>query len=472
MISITGLGSGLDVDALVTGLVAAEGDVKTQNLNDQRTDLSTEISAFGTLSSVLGLFQDSIQNLDSANDYEISTAVPSDRTVFSASTSGSVAPATYDIEVVALAEAHKLLSPEFTDADTVVGTGTLTITSGSNTFDVIIDSDNDTLSEIRDAINASSENSSVSASILNVDDGMGGVVSKLILSADESGTANEISILVDDDDLSDKDNAGLSQLFYQAGDVSNQMVEITEATDTDVRIDGQTVLSSGNTVSDAIEGISMEFYKAEPGTEYTLTVGTDTNQIRSNIETFVSTYNTYISTANALTAFNSSTQTGGILLGDATVLGVTSQIRRNLTDSVEGLTGGIQSLIDIGISTDDNGQLQINDTILSEAIDDNLDDVITLFSSETDGIAVRLDAVVDEYVKTGGILQNKTEGLTNSVEDIDERLVDLEEYLDSLETRLLAQFNAMDSLIAQLNTTSQFISQNLATLPTIGSNNN
>ena len=456
----------------MTGLVAAEGDVKTQNLNDQRTDLSTEISAFGTLSSVLGLFQDSIQNLDSANDYEISTAVPSDRTVFSASTSGSVAPATYDIEVVALAEAHKLLSPEFTDADTVVGTGTLTITSGSNTFDVIIDSDNDTLSEIRDAINASSENSSVSASILNVDDGMGGVVSKLILSADESGTANEISILVDDDDLSDKDNAGLSQLFYQAGDVSNQMVEITEATDTDVRIDGQTVLSSGNTVSDAIEGISMEFYKAEPGTEYTLTVGTDTNQIRSNIETFVSTYNTYISTANALTAFNSSTQTGGILLGDATVLGVTSQIRRNLTDSVEGLTGGIQSLIDIGISTDDNGQLQINDTILSEAIDDNLDDVITLFSSETDGIAVRLDAVVDEYVKTGGILQNKTEGLTNSVEDIDERLVDLEEYLDSLETRLLAQFNAMDSLIAQLNTTSQFISQNLATLPTIGSNNN
>lgn len=470
MIAFTGLGSGLDVDGLVSGLVAAEGSVKTQQLTDKRSGIEAEVSAYGALKGVMSVFQTAVDNLKEADSFAVSTATSSDTSVFTASTSGSVATGNYSIEIIDIAEAQKLLSGGFTDSATNVGTGTLTISVGSDSFNVLIDSSNQTLAGIRDAINAASDNTGVSATIINVDDGMGGTESKLVFTSDDTGIDNKLTILVDDDDLADKDASGLSQLFYQEGDLSNQLSEINPAVDADIRIDGQQITSSSNTITGAVEGLTLNLLSEDPGNVKDLSIAIDKAAISSQIDLFVSNYNSFVSLSNSLGDYNAETGVGGILLGDGLLRSATFQIRQQLTDTVSGLGDSVQSLVDIGITTEAGGTLTLDTSKLDSVLDSNLSDVSELFSG-SDGLATNLGSILDEYLKSDGILDGKTEGLNSSIAGINDDLVSLEESLDKLETRLLSQFNALDGLLAQLQNTSNFLSQTLATIPTIGSNN-
>ena len=115
-------------------------------------------------------------------------------------------------------------------------------------------------------------------------------------------------------------------------------------------------------------------------------------------------------------------------------------------------------LVDIGITTNSDGTLSLDSTKLNSALDINFDDVAELFSS-SNGIAVKLDGVLNEYVKTGGIIDSKTQGLNSSIEDIAGEFEALNLKLESLEERLLAQFSALDVLLTQLNSTSNFLTE-------------
>ena len=149
MISVPGLGSGLDVNSIVSQLIAVEGDTKTLLLANQQSGIEAEITAFGSIKSVLSTLQGSTASLKSSSTFTATTASSSDETVFTASTLGNVSPGTFDIEVRSLAQANKLLSAGYTDADTVIGEGTLSISVGSESFDVTIDSSNSTVAGIR-----------------------------------------------------------------------------------------------------------------------------------------------------------------------------------------------------------------------------------------------------------------------------------------------------------------------------------
>jgi len=460
MISVPGVGSGLDVNSIVSQLVAAEGDAKTLLLTNKRTDIESEISAFGSLKSVLTALQSSTTLLKNSATFDSSMATSADPTVFTASTTGTISPGVFDIEVRNLAEAHKLISSGFADANTAVGTGTMTITVGSNSFNITIDSNSNTLSGIRDAINNASDNTGVSATIVTVDDGAGGTQAKLILTADKTGVANTLTITVVDDDANHTDNSGLSVFYYDTGDATTpeQLTQITAASDAEIYIDGQKVLSSSNTVVDAIEGVTLNLLKTDVGVNHQLNIAVDKSKISDTITTFVTNYNAYLSLSGNLTVYDSETQTAGILLGDATLRTLSSQLRTTVSDSVTGISGIYKTLVDLGITTDSSGQLVIDSSKLDTALTTNLGDVAALFSS-TNGIASKLDGILNEYVKADGIIDNKTSGLNDSVTDINDDLVDLEEELNALEERLFAQFSALDVLLSQLQTTSDFLTQ-------------
>ncbi len=470
MISFTGLGSGLDIDAIVSGLVSAEGDAKTFLLSNKRSDIQTEISAFGNLKNIVTSLQTSTNILADASTFLKTSATSQDTSYFTVSSTTSATAGTYEIEIRTLAESQKLMSPGYTDSATNVGTGTLTISVGSDAFNVTIDSSNQTLAGIRDAINNASDNTGVTATLITVDDGVGGTLTKLVLTSDNTGTANALTVTVNDDDLTDTDSAGLSALYYDTGDATSpeQMTEINAAADAEFYIDGQKVLSSSNTVSSAIDGVTLNLLKAGTGVFNDLTVSHDTQSVKDAINVFVSNYNSFMSFTKNLTVYDADTGTAGILLGDATLRTLSNSVRANISQSVTGITGPYLNLVDLGITTSSTGTLVIDDTKLDAALADNESDVASFFSS-TDGLATRLGSTLNEYTKSEGILDNKTSGLNETINDIDADLADLSLQLTALEERLYAQYSALDLIVSELNSTSEFLTQQFEQIAKINS---
>ena len=474
MIASPGIGSGLDINSLVTQLVAAEGTPALSRLAQLEASTQAKISSFGLLKSSLSDFSDSIDALKSLSTFDGRTAQSGDLTLFTTSATNTAAIASYSVEVTSLASAQKLVSAGFATPATTIGSGSLTVSSGTKAATISIASGTDSLTDIRDAINLATEQSGVSATLLTVDDGFGGTVSKLLLTSADTGTANNITVTVDDDDLNDTDNLGLSQLVYDpAGTGTTNLSVASAATDAVISIDGQAVTRSSNTISDAIDGVTISLVKANPGNPATLGIVRDSSGASSAIDDFVTKFNALQNNISELTKFDSEGGRHGALLGNATLLTLSNQVRRQLTDSVLGADASLNTLSSLGITTQPDGTLEIDQTKLDTALADNPDGVSTLFSS-FDGIAANLDTVMDGLLDSDGSVEASLNGLNATLEDIADQRESIDRSLASLETRLFAQFNAMDALVAQLQSTSDFLTQQLSAIELIssGGNNN
>ncbi|ROR34921.1 flagellar filament capping protein FliD [Inmirania thermothiophila] len=455
-----GVGSGLDLASLVTDLVAAERQPTELRLNKREAKTQATLSALGTVKSALASLRDAVAALKDTDTFTGRTATSGDTSLFTASADGDAVAGSYEIEVVQRAAAHKVRSGDFASAGDNVGTGTLTISVGGDSFTVAVDASAQTLADVRDAINAADGNDGlVSATIVHVDDGAGGTVSRLVLTAGSTGAANAISVTVADDDGNDTDAAGLSRL------ASANLVEIRPAADAQIRIDGQTVSSATDTFADAIDGVTITVVgePETPGTTAELTVAVDRGAVTAAVQGFVDAYNGLVATLGALTEY-SSEGASGTLIGDFTVRTLESRLRAELGAAVDGADAAYDTLVELGITTDEDGMLQLDSAKLEAAMDAGLDKLSTLFAG-SDGVAVRLYDLIDEYTGSDGILDAREEGLQALLDDIEAQREALDRRMEALEERLTAQFSALDSLIAELNTTSQFLAGQLANLP-------
>ncbi|WP_405228945.1 flagellar filament capping protein FliD [Lentisalinibacter sediminis] len=455
-ITSTGIGSGLDVGGIVEQLVAAEGQPAQQRFARQEARAQSELSAYGTLKSALSDFRDQLDGMKSLNSLLTRKASSGNEELFAVVPDETAIPASYSVEVVQLAQAAKLTSGAFADSDAVVGTGTLTIGVGALSFDVEITEENNTLAGIRDAINAAVDNAGVSATIVNADAG-----SYLILSGTKTGASREVSVSQAAGD------GGLAALTYDAAAGTGSLTQSQAAQDAQVRIDGFDVYSETNTVTGAIDGVSIDLLGAAPGETNDAVIEYDVAAVRSTITDFVESYNELVDTVGSLTSYNQETQQGGPLLGDATLRGLEAQLRREFSTPAGNSQSPFGTLAEIGVSLQIDGKLAVDDTRLDEALGTNFQDVGRLFAAE-DGFAVRLFDRVDRALSDDGAIETRTEGLNNRIERIEEQRESLNRRLEALETRLLRQFNALDSLVSQLNNTSSFLAQQLANLPTPG----
>ncbi|MFW5426290.1 MAG: flagellar filament capping protein FliD [Methylophagaceae bacterium] len=464
-ITAGGIGSGLDIESLVTQLVAAEGQPTSFRLDRKEASFQADLSAYGTLKAALSTFQTSVKALNDPESFQGRSATSSDTDLFTVSADTTAVAGSYDIEVTQLAEAAKLRSGDFTSGTEVVGTGTLDITLGSDTFQIVVDTDNQTLEGIRDAINAASDNPGVTASIINVDDGLGGSVSRLILSSDKIGAANDISIAVTDDDLDNADTSGLSQL------ATANLTSLQAAQDAIIFVDQQQVTRGDNTFSDVITGVSFTLKKADIGTTETLAIALDKASVKSKVTGFVESYNSLVETMNTLASYSSEGGASGPLVGDSVLRGVKSQIRQQMTSAISGLE--FSTLSEIGVTTDDTGKLKLDSSKFDEVLTSDFTAVSQLFASEN-GLANSLSGILEGYIDSSGILSARTEGLQNRIGSISDDRERLGLRLDALEKRYRAQFTAMDILVAQLQSTGNFLTSQLANLPkpnSIRSNN-
>ncbi len=454
-LTATGLGTGLDVSGLVEQLVAAERLPTSNRLNLQEARTNAELSGLGQFKSALSTFRGSLANLTELENFQNRKVTIGDDTFFTATADTGAVPGSYDINVISLAAPHRLASQAFTDSATVVGDGLLTIEVDGTTANISIDSAKNTLADIRDAINSATNNPGVSATIVNAADG-----SRLLISSDKTGANQTMKITTSGGD------GGLIALTYDAASGSNPMTETEAAADALITISGYSVTSENNTVTGAIDGVTINLLATSAGATENLSISFDKDAASATISGFVSAYNGLLGSLNSLTNYDPEGGKSGALLGDATVRTVKDKLRRDLSQAMPELSGSYTSLVSIGITTESNGFLSIDADKLTSAIADDFDDVGKIFAS-TNGIAVRMDEVVENTLGSAGTIETRESSLKTILDRVEDQREILDRRMESVRSRLLDQFNAMDRLVAQLNTTSSFLSAQLASISQI-----
>jgi len=410
MITAAGIGSGLDIEGLVTQLVAAERAPAANRLTREEVQLTAQLSAFGSFKGALASFQNTLTSLNDVSRFSQRTTTSSDSDIVDVSSNGPVAAASYDVGVTQLAKAHSLASGSYTSVTDTVGTGVLTIRFGTtdytppnpgpeayNSFAVnpergvatlTIDNTNNTLEGLRDAINES--NIGVSAAIVN--DGSG---FRLLLNSDQTGEENSLELsVVDSGDGNNTDASGLSALAFNSAAIN--LEQTVAGQDAVFTVNGLTINSATNTPNDVIDGVDLTLKELTGATPLSISIAEDREGITELITDFVAGYNSFIETVNSLSSYDATTGNAGALQGDFSARSIVAQIRQTLTNAVEGFSGPFSSLSEIGITTASDGTLQVDATELDATLAQNFDEIVGLFAA----VGFTSDAGVDYLSST------------------------------------------------------------------------
>jgi flagellar hook-associated protein 2 len=442
MISAPGVGSGLDVNSIVNQLMEIERQ-PLNRLESSKKDLQVQLSAFGQLNSALSTFQSALGDLKTVDAFEVYKAVSSDEGAFTATADSSAAPGSIDIQVVRLAEVHKMGSLAIADTDTTAlgrAGDKMTFTVNGNAFTV--DGGGMTLSQLADAINDAPDNTGVSATIISENSGS----NRLVLTSAETGNANAINLSATgrlDRDLDLADINDPAQL------------------DSELLVDGlYTVTRSGNTIDDAISGVTLNLI-AETSTEVQLKVSRDTESVTESVQAFVDAFNELKTTIDSLSG------EGNDLEADNTLRSIESQIQAVFNTPPSAADGAFTYLSEIGVSFQRDGKLSLDSGALQNAIDIDFAGMAELFAGGDQGYLFRADALISNLVQADGLIDIRQDGLNSRIDRVDQRISDMEYRLGLREQRLLNQFNTLDTLMGQLQGTSAFLTQQLAALPKI-----
>lgn len=447
-------GSQIDVQSLVSQLVAADRATADKQIQRETTRVTTQISALGQLMGSLSSFRSALDSLKSIDAFNIRSASSSEESVLTASAAGKAVAGSYDIEVIQVAQAQQLASNAFAgDSSTVVGTGTATISLGGSSFTVDITDSNSTLAGIRDAINGAATNPGVRATLIQGETG-----SKLVLSSSSTGVANTIEVAQSGGD------GGLAQIAYSAAAPGNYTV-LKQAQNAVISLAGTQISSATNTIENAIDGITLTLKK--PTTEetgpVTLTVAQDTTTAATRVKNFVSAYNSLLTQIGKLRSYDATTKVAGPMLGDALLNSIESELSRTASTALAGQPPGFQALASIGVQKQLDGTLAVDDGKLQKALSSNFEAVGKLFGS-TDGIAAKLYGLADERLKTGGAIDLRSKSLVDQQRVLTKRKDDLDARMLVVQQRYVTQFTRLDTLLSQLQVTSSYMSQQIESL--------
>lgn len=395
-VSSLGVGSGIDLQGLVDGLVASERQLRLTGLATREAQATERISAYGLLKSATSLFNSSLQTLGNISTFQSRNSSSSNPDAFSVSANADAALGSFSVEVLDVGATQILTANSLVDvtntaitsADVAIGGGTLTIRQGTQpSFAVEINSASSSLNDIATAINNAEQNTGVQASVINADAGP-----TLVISASESGTDNAITITVEDVDTNNTDALGLSQLTFDPLDLpGSNLTQDTEALNSQITVNGLAVTStSGNVFSDVVTGVSITAI-AETTAAGEINISQNTQQASDAINEFIENFNALSdSIADLGRAGSEDGQEAGVLVGDSVLRSLSSQLRRTIFTSVDTTQPvGVQSLSDIGINFDREGKLTLNSETFNALLESNFDDVARLVAADGEAIAQR-----------------------------------------------------------------------------------
>lgn len=438
-ISFGGLASGMDTQALIAQLVALNRrpiSLVEQQISryQQKRDL------LGQLKSKLETLQEKVEVLQEMDTFLSHTISLNKDDILSASAGSGATEGTYRIDVTTLAKAESWASQGYAGAKTTtVGTGTLKITVGGVETNITIAEGQDTLAEVASAINNS--DAEVTATILN--DGSDQPY-KLVITANESGTENSITI----------DASGL-----QGGDTPLDFSDspVQAAADASITVNGVTITRSGNAVDDAVPGVTLQLLNTGNGVE--LTVSPNEEEMKEKIEDFVNAYNTVMSFIHGQSQYNPDASSERPLRGDYSLRIIQRSLQSIISGQVNNPNTLFSNLSQIGLSTNSNGTLEIDDETLEEAISDNMASVAHLFmdGGVADDLYDRIEGLIDTYE---GLIPTRQEGIDDILKNLNDRVDRMEYRLSQYEQSLVRKFSALEGLMARLQSMSSYFLEN------------
>lgn len=475
MLTIDGLVTGIDTEKIISGLLDIQ-QTQIDRLQVRRQSIQGKQAAYESLEvqlRSLDSIADQLARPQSSVFHSRTVSVSNESRIF-ANASTRAAVGTYQLHVDELARTHQVVSNGFSAADAELTQGTIDISLGSATASTItIDSSNNTLEGLANAINAS--DAGISATLIN-DGTTFGTPFRLLLTANETGVENSIN-LVNSLALS-SGNAVLPEF-----DFGNP---VQTATNAQVRlgtgVGALTVVSASNEIENLIQGVTLNLLSADAGQELQIRVEADPQPSGTAIKDLVDTYNAIMDFIDELVRFDSETDRAGLLIGDRTVSDIQNDLRSVILDVVPGLDSGVNRLSVLGISLNNNTRLTVNETRLVEVLSGRVEgisenDVKNLFSSSTsgsqfiDGIGVRLGSLINDLTDIeGGELTAVQDGLLDQLGSLDNSISRQQAIFDAQQADLIAQFVALESAISELQTTSSFLTRQLSNLGRIGDN--
>ena len=434
-ISSTGIGSGLDIDSLVSKLVAAERSAGQSRIDNKKTKLTEQFSAMATLMGGMSAFQSSLNALVSSSSFNSRKVSVSDEAAFTAKATSSAAAGSYDVQGERLAKASQLGSAAFESASSKLGTGKLTISMGDSSFSVDVVEGANSVANIRDAINKSSANKGVQASLLTDVDG-----THLVLTSTKTGAEHALTVAASGGD------GGLEQL--------ENMEVRSEAQDAILYVSGYKISSASNTVSTAIEGVTLSLKApTAQGSSVLLGIDRDDAAIQDAAKKFVDAYNSLAGTIKSLSRYDVSTGSAGTLLGDASLRNIESQMRKLISSPVSGVNGNYTTLASLGITTQAVGKLKLDSARFNAALEASPGAVSDIFTS-SNGVAVKLADFMGTKTSSKGELTVRTSNITDTLVELKDQQDVLNARMKVIEQRYYKQFNALDTLLAQMSTTA------------------
>lgn len=424
MITAAGAGSGLDIESIISQLMTLEQQPLNQ-LNRDISDLRSELSDIGRLKSGVEGLSTIAEKLGDEGEFGAWESTTSDEDVLTVSSVDGKTSENHRIEVTALAVAHRVVSSPYDSALEELALGDYTFGSGEESFTVTLETELNTLSDLRRAINEATDNTTIQASILNVNDG-----SRLVLTALNAGTENEIT-------------------------APAEFTELTAPSDAELTINGLAVTAATNTISEAVPGLTIDL-KSIGTADVTSTRNTDA--IRDLLGEFSASYNSLRSTMTSLAE--------GSLQGDSITRRIESTIRDQFFFPIDIGDGEEYSIFDYGYTFDKTGILSVDESRMNEGIAANLGRAVNVFTDPDNGFAAQMVTALEQFTDVDGFFDIREEAIAAREDALDDQIVRFESRLEQTESRYRRQFGAMDALVSELQSNGNFLIQSLA------SNNN
>ena len=470
-ITSLGVGSGLDLNTIVTKLVAVERR-PLQAIQAQARNLQGEVSSFGQISSLMSALQTASNALTDPTLWSRSSVSSGDASVVSVQSGSNVAAGNYAVTVQSLASSQTLASgAAFPDASALVGSGTLSLELGSwdstqsnfapkaggQAAQIQIGA-TDTLQTVRDKIN--SAGAGVTASLITDSSGV-----RLSLRSGSTGAANGFRVTAADNDGNNNDALGLSLIAFDPPNGATAMQLMQGSADAKATVNGIAVSSTTNSLGSVVDGLTMNLNKVS-ATPVNVTATSDQAAVATTIKSFATAYNALATYIGEQTKYDPTSKSGGVLQGDGAATNLQEKLR-SMLGATSGASSTFARLSDTGLQLQRDGTLLVNPTQL-DAATTNLGELKKAFSSRdssnsgNDGFARRYADMATQALGLGGTITTRTTGLNKLISKNTDDQAALNSRVDAFQARLVSQYTALDAKVAQLNSLSAYVTQQVA----------
>jgi flagellar hook-associated protein 2 len=450
-INALGAGASFDTKKIVEALVLAERAGAESQITRKVVYAESKISALGSAASILEVLKQGAELINDAKDFNTLAIQNSSTSAIKATASNNARAGTNSIAVTSIAKEQRSISAGFdSDTQAINGTGSTSVGITINGSTTTLAVENANLNSIATAINGASLG--VTAEVINTGSGSGSYRLQLV------------------------GNAGASSSFSVTSDFAGLPFEtIQDATNATLTVNGVDFTRSTNQISDIIQGVTLNLVSTTTGTE-TVSVLRDTTAAKENILGFISMYN------EATTEFKKLTDsdTDGALRGDTIFRSMVTQLRSTMVSESSSPGVNIKSLSSMGISIDRYGQLGYDEAKIDAALNDHYDDVIGIFSANTDnqsrfsseagGVAGDIKTLIERITASDGYLTTTKASLTTRNEGYAQDLKDLDTRMEQVEERYNRQFLVMQTIIEEMNSTKDSLIASLENLPFTNNN--